>query len=143
MDKVFMLSSGVELKVSSAAFVDANRLKNALLSAARGMKGLDDSLVGGLGGIANMDLGPVLDAILGAATSPEVEQALFKCAERALYDNIRVNVALFDDPQIGEKARGDYYEIALKIIEVNCRPFFSGALSRFKDLIPKKQSIPA
>jgi hypothetical protein len=137
MDNQFTLGSGATLKVTIAPFKDANNLKNALLSAAKGMTGLDESIIGAAG-LKEMDLGPILNAILNAATSTTVEQAMFDCAIRATYNDVRVNRELFDDQKIGQQAREDYYEIALKIIEVNCTPFFKRVASLYSGFLAKK-----
>lgn len=144
MDQKFTLGSGAELEVTVASYQDANALKNAILEAVRGTKGLDDVL-GQVtaGGVANADLGPIMDAILGTATSEKVERCLFKCFERCLYNKVKLNLDLFDDRKMGMQVRRDYYEIALKVIQVNCSVFMQGALSLYKGLqikMPESQA---
>ena len=144
MNETFTLKSGATLLVTEAPYVDARRLRNELVKAAKGVPGLDDSIVAaGLGGLKNAELGPILDAVLTAGSSEELENAIFKCGERADYQGNRVTLALMDDPKLSTQARQDYYEIALKIIEVNCRPFLQGALSLLGTYIKTKPATPA
>lgn len=135
MNQEFKLESGATLEVTMGSFQEANALKNALLTAVKGTKGLDDAVVqAASGGIQNADVGPILDAILGTATSETVERCLFKCFERCLYDKVKITPDLFDDPKMGLSLRQDYYSIAIKVIQVNCSPFLQGALSLYKGL---------
>jgi hypothetical protein len=124
----YQLASGAKLTVSQAPFVDAMALQKALLAAAKGLPMAAD--------IMKMDVAVLKDVIIAAATSPEVEKALFQCAARATYDSVRVDPDLFDDAKIGTRARADFYEIAWKIIEVNCGPFFKTTFSRLKAALP-------
>lgn len=124
----FKLSSGASLVVSQAPFVDAMALQKALLASVKGLPLSAD--------IMKMDVSVLKDGVIAAATSPEVEKALFQCAARATYENIVVSADLFDDPKIGTQARKDFYDIAWKIIEVNCGPFFKTTFSRLKAALP-------
>jgi hypothetical protein len=124
----FKLASGASLTVSQAPFVDAMALQKALLASVKGLPLSAD--------IMKMDVSVLKDGVIAAATSPEVEKALFQCAARATYDNIVVSSDLFDDPKIGTQARKDFYDIAWKIIEVNCGPFFKTTFSRLKAALP-------
>jgi hypothetical protein len=142
MDNQFTLTSGAKLVVTIAPFQDANNLKNSLLRAVKGMRGLDETIVGAAQGIKDVDLGSILDVVLNAATSPEVENAIFKCAERVTWNAIKVTPELFDDIKYGEQAREDYYEICLKISEVNCRPFLKGVGSLFKGYLQRNTKSP-
>lgn len=100
----FTLKSGSQLQITTAPFEDAVSLVEAVRKAT---VGVDPSL----------DLTTVL-------TSPEVRKALYPCFRLALYDMAVVSAALFDDPKLGERARGDYFEICTRIMEVNTNPFF-------------------
>lgn len=135
MTKEFVLPSGAKLVVTGAPFVQALALNKALMKAAKGLPMAADPL--------QMDLSVLKDAILGAATSDEVEAILFTCMERALYNGSRVNRGLFDEPGAGEDARKDFYVIAWHVIEVNCGPFFVQTFSWLKALRPAPASSPA
>lgn len=123
-DTDFVLISGAKLHVTTSPFPDANALRKALLRTARGFPLGSDPM--------KMDLSVLKDVFIEAAASDEVERALFKCMERASYENVKITPSLFDDATLGEKARTDLLEIYWKIIEVNCGPFFLKAFSELK-----------
>lgn len=131
----FTLASGSKLTVTMSSFDDADALQTALLNAAKGLKLPDNPM--------DVDTTDMIRTILEAATSKDVKAALFKCFERALYDGHKVGRPLFDDLEIGERAREDYYEMAIKVIEVNCRPFLKRVFSLFTAFQATLQSIPA
>ena len=105
----FKLKSGAALTVSMAAFEDGNELRKAV-SRCQAKAGLD--------GFGNDSQVQVLLA------DDEVERRVFACRKSAIYEGAAVNKGLFDDPQLREKARGDFFEIVAKILEVNVNPFF-------------------
>ncbi len=121
----FTLPSGSKLVVSESAYQDANTLLKALLRTAKGVQLAHNPL--------ETDVTALKDVVLEAATSPEVDAALFKCAERAMYENVRVTKDLFDDPKLKDLARGDYFLILWHVIEVNCGPFFGKTFSALKE----------
>lgn len=141
----FSLSSGAVLLVSMAPFQDAKRLHNEVLRALRGtgageldLTALKDAFSGGKfkdgGDAVNM----VVDRVMTLAASEEVQAAVFKCAERAVYkadgtdqSSLKVTPALFDHGQFGERARGDFYQISMKVLEVNLGPFLAAIFSSF------------
>lgn len=141
----FDLPSGARLTISVAPFLDAKHLHDAILKALKG------------GGIAELDLSKLKDfkaggaavnmiaeKALAMASSPEVEAAVFKCGERALYTPagsstpMKVSKGMFDDGELGIKAREDYYLIAVRIIEVNFMPFLAPIFSALKAPDAKK-----
>lgn len=127
------LDSGAKLVVTIAPFSDANRLLKAILRSVKGGAPLSEVSIT----LDDIRKSPdafsgFLDKAIAIATSDEVEQALFKCMERVTYDNFKVTRDLFDHPNIGEKARRDYYTICYKVIEANCKPFFVQTFSALK-----------
>ena len=132
----FNLQSGAKLIVTASSFKEAQALNKALLASIKGLDIADN--------IMNTDVKSFFSAIVSAATSDDVERALFKCAERSSYDGVKVTPALFDDIKLAEQAREDYYEICKCIIEVNCSPFFKGVFSWFRASSTKTTgNIPA
>jgi hypothetical protein len=124
MNKEFTLSSGAVLRVTEADFLTANSLKKALM---RSIK-------------FEMDK-EILERIRDVYISDEVEVWIFKCFPRCTYENLTVNVQLFDNPKYSENARKDYHEICMKVIEVNCGPFLERILSELKSIITKINDI--
>ena len=130
--KEFTMPSGAKLHVSMASFEDADTLKNAILQAANGLKVTQEILGIDMAKLSSDPdaLTQMLGTLISAATSPTIKNAMFRCAARASYDNRKIDNALFDDPEVGEKAREDYYAICMRIAEVNVLPFFKKVLSR-------------
>ncbi len=131
--QTFPLPSGAALSVTVASFADSWKLTQAVLKALKGA-GLTPEAIKG-GGSA---FGVIIDRVLEIATSPEVEAAMWKCAERALYKPAASDVAfpgekltraLFDTPGQEAAFRGDFPKIAMSLMEVNCQPFLAPALS--------------
>lgn len=134
--KTFNLASGASLQVSPAAFADAKALERTVLASLRG------------GNVGTIDLGklkaakesgnlaeavaPLLDLILGAGSSKDLEDALFACSATAAYTPAgqqapkRVTPGLFDEVL---EARADYYQIMARVAEVNLGPFFQAIFS--------------
>jgi hypothetical protein len=135
----FTLDSGAKLEVTESSFAEAYALEKALISAVKetnltGLKITKD--------IFDMDIDVMARSVLVMATSTEVEQCMFKCFERATYDGLRITRGLFDDPKIGPKIREDFYEICLKVAEVNCRPFLKRVFSVLKGFLQTLNGAP-
>lgn len=142
MDDIFDLPSGARLRVTPSPFADAKRLQNELWKAAKGsgvgeidLAKLREAYQKGQGDVGKV-LAIFFDALLSLTSSDAVDAAVFKCAERAAYladgtDQTarKVDRALFDDPEMGTKAREDYFPIQYKIAEVNVGPFIRAAFS--------------
>lgn len=138
----FSLPSGAKLNVTVAPFADASALLKAILRSVKGMALSTETLQMELGELRNPAVfSQILDKILSVAVSDEVEEKLFRCFERSVYDGVKVTKALFDDINLGERAREDYYTICMKVIEVNCSPFFKTAFSGLKT--PQKTLVTA
>lgn len=122
----FTLKSGAELMITTAPFEDAINLVETVK---RAVIGLDASL-------------QVDSVVMG---SPEVRKALYPCFRLALYDKAIVSPSLFDDPKLGERARGDYFEICSRLIEVTCKPFFlmTSSASSAAQKPPSENPVPA
>lgn len=101
----FILKSGAKLHVTTAPFEQSVSLVEVVKKAAVGLS-------------KDMDIGNL------ALSSPEVRKALYEVFPWATYDSFKLYPGLFDEPKIGDKARGDYFEICARLIEVNARPFF-------------------
>lgn len=138
----FDLPSGAVLTVSVAPFADAWLLMKASLKSLKGMELKADDLKRDMNELLETPsaLASIMDRVVEFATSNDVEAAIWKCAQRALYipagvpaefPGMKLNPGLFDDQTYGEKAREDYARIVVAILEVNCKPFLVKALSGF------------
>ena len=101
----FILKSGAKLHITTANFEEAVALVEAVKQVTLGVD-------------------PSLDIDSVVLSNPIVRKTLYACFPWVLYDIHKLSPQLFDDPRIGEQARGDYFEICSKIVDVNCRPFF-------------------
>ncbi len=149
----FKLPSGASLVINVAPFVDAKRLHNEIIRALRGggigdldMFKLKDAFAAGK--LKESSVGSVLvDRIMSLAASDELEAAIFKCAECSVYrtedGDVRVTRKLFDDGKLGTQARGDYYAICIKIVEVNFGPFLKAIFSAFEARAREKVAAQA
>ena len=79
------------------------------------------------------------ETVIVLVSSAEVREAVFKCAEKAVYKATgtdgaarKVDLSLFDDVGIGNQARGDYFEIAAALISFNMVPFYQARISASK-----------
>lgn len=133
-DQDFTLPSQAKLHVTVVPFKDAMALTKSLMKAASGIQLARNPL--------DMDVTVLKDAMIAAATSEEVETAVFRCLERCTYEGIRVTPDLFNDKDLGEKARADYFSICGKVVEVNCAPFFDQTLSTLKTFLAGKNGSP-
>jgi hypothetical protein len=129
----FTLPTGSKLVVSEAAYADADALLKALVRCAKGIALPKNFL--------EADVTVLKEVLVEAITSDEVDQALFKCAERAVYENAKVTRALFDDPKLKDAARQDRFLIAWHIIEVNCGPFFGKTFSILRERLRTSPSF--
>lgn len=125
-----MQINGKELLITPAAFGDAMALQKAIGRALKGTKlELPESMA------EKMDasqLGDIIGAVLGVATSDEVEAALFACASRAVYGPGKepISTEFFEKVENREL----YYPIMIEIIKANVGPFFKGLSSKFEGL---------
>ena len=79
------------------------------------------------------------ETVIVLVSSADVREAVFKCAEKAVYlaggkagAARKIDLALFDDEAIGAKVRGDYFEIAASLISFNMVPFYQARISASK-----------
>jgi hypothetical protein len=123
-----MQINGKELRITKATFDDAMDLQDAI---GKALKGTKLELPEDAEAQVSPDLfGSIIDAVLGAAISKEVRACLFKCAEKALYDNAQINKDFFEP----DANRELYYPIMVEIIKANVGPFIKGLTSQLGGL---------
>jgi len=108
--------NGKKLRITKASFSEAMALQRAVASSLEGKhfpKGMDD----------NVD--EIIHAVLSAATSSEVEEALFTCARRAMVGEEKITRDFFEDSERWEH----YYPIMFEIMKENLYPFFKRIFS--------------
>jgi hypothetical protein len=126
----FTSPSGVTVKINPADWVDAVKLKNAIVEAfAQSGAALD------LGTKIEAS-GAFLKAAMMVDSSPKVYDALWPCLIRCTYGGVKITPETFNPV----KAREDYYPIVMACIKENHGPLFASLFSMFKELLPKPQA---
>ena len=127
----FKTQNGVDVKINPADFINALKLKNAVLKAVKD-SGVDISKID-LDKITASSLQPLLEVILTADTNEAVQDSIFKCLARCLYNGEKIVPDTFEPME----AREDYYEIVIACLKENLSPFFKSPISKLKSLAPK------
>ena len=133
-----MMIGEVELRITPASWANAVGLQKAL---GRAIK--EANLSFDVGDFKKLDqaveklLPTMANGLLAVITSDEVESALFKCAEKALVGNEKVDRDFFEKIE----NRQHYFPIMIEIIKVNVGPFFKTLSSMFPDLGGKVLNI--
>jgi hypothetical protein len=133
-----MQLNGRELKITPASFAEAMALQKAIGRALKGTKFSMPSFVTGADGKidlekSDVDLSGLIDLVLGAAVSDEVQACLFACSGRALLGTDKIDSDFFEKVENREL----YYPIMVEIIKVNVGPFLKGLASKFGALVAK------
>ena len=116
-----------KIVITPATFQEASELKKETMkciSQANLLKDLDFTNFASLD--ANKIFKAVAELITNIDSSPDFENAVFKCLGRCTCDGISVTKQLFDDkPELRE----DYYEIIFECCKVNLTPFMKSLSS--------------
>ena len=126
-----MIIGNSELRINPASLANAFALQKAL---GRALK--DANLSFDVGDFKKLDqaveklLPTLANGLLAVITSDEVEAALFRCAEKALLGDKKVDRDFFEDVE----NRQYYFPIMIEVIKVNVGPFFKTLSSMFPDL---------
>jgi len=123
-----MQINGRELRITPSSFDDAMALQKAIGRALKGTRlELPDTVTTQL---TESAMGDIIGAVLGVATSDDVEACLFKCSEKALLGSDKIDKNFFEKVE----NREHYYPIMVEIIKANVGPFFKALGSRFEGL---------
>jgi hypothetical protein len=138
-----MQLQGLELKITPAGFGDAMALQKAIGRALKGSKfSMPTIAMDAKGSVdlakSDIDIMGVIDLVLGAAVSDEVQACLFACSARALLGSDKIDADFFEKVEHREL----YYPIMVEIIKVNVGPFFKGLASKFGALVATSASSP-
>jgi len=113
-----------KLRITLASFEDAFDLQDAVANA---LKGNNVDIPEDKD--AQINVSSFLDAALSTIASKPVRDALFKCAETALYGEEKIDQEFFGKIENREL----YYPIMVEILKENIGPFIKGLLSLFGD----------
>jgi hypothetical protein len=125
------LKSGATLDVTRSPFVTSHKLFKTVLRELKNVNlklGLKEGQ--SLGNLFDMQLtdevlNTAKDGILTLLSSQEIENVLWECFARVLYDNKKIDQHTFDD----EKACQDYLEVCKSVLMENLKPFQAGLAS--------------
>lgn len=126
-----MTIKGNELKITPASFAEAMALQKAI---GRALKGTKMELPEDIKAELTTDmLSGIIDAVLGVATSDDVETCLFECAKRCIVGTDKIDREFFEDPE----NRQFFYPVMVEIIKTNVGPFFKGLDTQLLGLAQK------
>jgi len=120
--------NGKRFLINPAGFEDAMELQEAVAEALKGskldLKGITSADAGNLLETDISELSGPLETVIGMAlsviTSKRVKTALFKCCEKVLLGDDKVNRDFFENVDNREL----YYPIMMEVVKVNLGPFF-------------------
>ena len=131
------LPSGSKLDMNIAPWGVVGNLRRILATEAkRAGLNVSSSVVGALksgnkkkalDSVLNEEMTMLINLVLGAAASEELETAIFDCFSRCTLNGKKITPQLFDEEQ---DLRRDYYPAAGEVIKLNILPFFEALASK-------------
>lgn len=110
-----------------ASFKDACNLRKTVAKCLPAL-GIKDA------NIFDIQFDKIFEILINIDSSDDFEKAVMECLKVCLYDkggkNLKITSQLFDDIP---EAREDYYEIIIKCVEENLRPFLKSLVSEFNN----------
>lgn len=129
---IHKLPSGAELNLTTMPpFADSKALFTAIL------KNVVSKM--NLSGDRDINGEIIKELFCNGLSSPEVDAALQKCMERALYNGQKIVADTFEK----EEARQDYIEVCWQVAERNIFPFLKGLFAKLSipnELVTKYQA---
>lgn len=150
--KPYPMPSGATLHLGRPPWKAAGELRNALARAASGRPFTAEEMKLGLDTLKESPSagGALVQRVLTALASEQVEAALFACLTQATYEPkdapgllMKVTPALFDHEAYGDAARSDYYPICFRVGQEAVGPFLGPLVSMYKEFLKKGTSVPA
>lgn len=142
----FTTESNAEVVINMANFIDASRLRVAVLGAIK-ESGVEiskvdiEKLLSGVkedmgAAVKSGALDSLLDMVISLDCSEKVNNEIFNCLKRSTYNSEKITRDTFNELE----ARGDYYHIVIMCLKVNLTPFFKTLFSKLSALqLMKKQ----
>lgn len=119
-----MTINGSELKITAGSFQEALALQKAI---GRALKGTRLDLPTDAKAEVTTDMfSDIIGAVLGVATSDDVEACLFDCAKRCVIGSEQITRDYFEKVE----NRKNYFPIMVEIIKANVGPFIAGLSSQ-------------
>lgn len=122
-----------KLNLQLASFREAKELERAVGKALKSthiQADLETDLLS-----SNVDVGTVISSLLEVVTSKEVEEKLFICAERCLYEKQKINEDFFEPVE----NRSLYYPIMIEILKANIGPFIESLVTMLPGLLKNRE----
>lgn len=116
------LPSGAILKMNLAPFKVSKSLYQAVLEECKDIKLSFDT---------PLDVNLIKDLFCTGMSSKKIEDALYKCMERCLYNGQKISEETFED----EKAREDYMTVCIEVAKENINPFMKSLYAQYGDIL--------
>lgn len=121
------LPSGAELEISLAPFADSKALFQAITEEAKNLK-LDPK--------EEIGVNMIKDLFCVGFSSKKIEEALWKCMQRATYNKLRIDADTFEKVE----AREDYLTVCFEVAKENISPFTKALTRQFSPLLENLKS---
>lgn len=134
MNDRIMLKSGSTLELNIAPYSMGWKLTQVFANELKSV-GIDlSSIANGDGVDANEAFGMLKDLFLQMLGSPALEQSIFECMGRCLYNGEKITRSTFEDVS----ARRDFIPCAVEVAKFNLAPFMQDLdLNFLTSLLPK------
>jgi hypothetical protein len=130
------LPSGAELKITLSPFAVSKDLYQAFLVEMKNLK-MDPK--------QEIDANFFKDIFCVAFSSKEIEEKLFKCMEKTMYDTTQLkSKAEIESAFEPESARDDYFQVCFEVAKANIMPFTKSLYAQYSHIWELlKQKDPA
>lgn len=118
------LPSGAKLEITLAPFGVAHALHKAVLRELKALKVSDNDVI---------DVNLWKDLLCTLLSSDKVEECMWECLKRVLYDGQKVTRDTFES----EQARGDFLTVCFEVGKANLLPFVKSLYAEYGHLLSK------
>ena len=120
------LPSGAKLTVQPAPFAEAKELYQCILGE---LKGIEIH--------TNMQMGNVFkDMFCVGFSSPVIEECLWKCFPRCLYNGLKIDKETFENPETWQ----DYMQVCIEVAKENTSPFLKSLYAEWSNALAKSET---
>ncbi len=124
-----VLPSGAVLKVTPSPFAVSKALYQALLAELKSVP-ID----------SKMDMAAVWkDLFCIGFSSPKIEACIWKCFERCLYSDLKMDDQTFEPVE----RRDDYMKVCMEVVKENVLPFAKSLFAEFQHAVSTLESTQA
>ena len=131
----YTTESGKQVVINYAGFKDACELKRQVgLELLKVNVNINDLINKELD---SQSINTFKDLIFTIDSSKEIEDCLFKCLARSLYNNSKITKELFEDKEVVH----EYYDIMIACMRENLSPFFEKQFATLNELLKQVKNI--